>query len=214
MALLTKTEVFKLLMQATLLFSVESVMAVTLPLCMAIVYLIQKVYLRTSQQLRFIELESKAAVYSSVLETVEGITTIRAFQWQQKFAAENTFRLANSQRPSYLRLCLQRLLNIVLDLLIAGIAVGVIALTVYLRGTTTGQRVGIALNMILVANTTLLRLVESWTTMELSIGAIARLKSVKEITPKEDKPWENFCPPKDWPFKGRIDIHDITVSYR
>lgn len=65
-----KTEVFKLAMQAILLFSVQKVMILTLPFCSAIVYIVQRVYLRTSRQLRFIELESRSAVYSSFLETV------------------------------------------------------------------------------------------------------------------------------------------------
>jgi len=45
-------------------------MTLTLPLCVVIVYLIQKVYLRTSRQLRLLDLESQSAVYSSFLESV------------------------------------------------------------------------------------------------------------------------------------------------
>lgn len=40
---------------------------------MVVVYVVQKVYLRTSRQLRFIELESRAAVFSSFLESVGNI---------------------------------------------------------------------------------------------------------------------------------------------
>jgi hypothetical protein len=43
-----------------------------------------------------------------------------------------------SQSPFYLLLCLQRWLNVVLDLLVAGIAVGVISLAIVLRGIMTG----------------------------------------------------------------------------
>ncbi|MAD84908.1 MAG: hypothetical protein CL912_18270 [Deltaproteobacteria bacterium] len=68
--LIIRTEVFKLAMQAILLFSVQKVMILTLPFCSAMVYVVQRVYLRTSRQLRFIELESKSAVYSSFLEMV------------------------------------------------------------------------------------------------------------------------------------------------
>lgn len=57
-------------MQAALLLSVQRLLALTLPICMAIVYILQKFYLQTSRQLRLLELESRAAVYSSFLETV------------------------------------------------------------------------------------------------------------------------------------------------
>ena len=57
-------------MQVALLFSSQRRILVTLPFCAVIVYFIQKIYLRTSRQLRFLELESRSAVYSSFLETV------------------------------------------------------------------------------------------------------------------------------------------------
>lgn len=68
--MLTSTEVFKLLIQAALLFSVQKPMIITLPFCILVVYFVQKIYLRTSRQLRFLELESRSAVYSSFLETI------------------------------------------------------------------------------------------------------------------------------------------------
>lgn len=98
--------------------------------------------------------------------------------------------------------------------MIAGIAVGIIGLSVSLRGTTSGASVGVALNLILVANTTLLRLVESWTSLEISLGAIARLKSTVEHTPSEDKLWENLSPEERWPSSGAIEVENVTVSYK
>ncbi|GAB7352643.1 hypothetical protein MBLNU459_g3011t2 [Dothideomycetes sp. NU459] len=126
---------------------------------------------------------------------------------------DNVRDLDSSQRPLYLLFCLQRWLNIVLDLLVAAIAVGAVWLTVKLRGTTSGAQIGIALNIVLVANTTLLRLVTSWTSLEVSLGAVARLKSLETNTSKEDKPCENASPPIDWPQRGDIELKDVSVAY-
>lgn len=63
-------EIFKLLMQVALLFIAQKWLVLSLPACMILVYIVQKVYLRTSRQLRFLELESRAAVFSSFLESV------------------------------------------------------------------------------------------------------------------------------------------------
>ena len=68
--MLTISETFKLLMQIVLLFIAQKWLTMSLPGCMLIVYVIQKVYLRTSRQLRFLELESRAGVFSSFLESV------------------------------------------------------------------------------------------------------------------------------------------------
>lgn len=57
-------------MQIILLLKVRFVMSITLPVCAACVYFIQRVYLRTSRPLRFLELENKAFVFSNFLDTV------------------------------------------------------------------------------------------------------------------------------------------------
>lgn len=60
-------------MQIIVIFLAQPTIAMTLPLCTICVYFIQRVYLRTSRQLRFIDLESRAKLYTSFLETVSRI---------------------------------------------------------------------------------------------------------------------------------------------
>ncbi|KAE8154272.1 putative ABC transporter [Aspergillus avenaceus] len=208
------TQAFKLLVQVTILFAVNKKLTVTLPFCMAIVYIVQKVYLRTSRQLRFLEIESKSALYSSFIETVDGISTIRAFNWQRRFEDAITERIDLSQRSSYLLCCLQRWLNLVLDLLIAGIAVGLVAVSVTFQGTKSAAAIGVSLNMIILANTTLLRLVQTFTNLEVSLGAIARLRSVITLTPQEEGSTHDQCRSlAHWPDSGAISIQDLEVAY-
>lgn len=206
-------QVFKLINQAWVLLASQPLMALSLPYSAAVVYAVQKVYLRTSRQLRLLELESRAAVFSSFLETVQGATTIRAFGWERDSARQNVATLDGSQQPFYLLLCLQRWLNVVLNLLIAAIAVGTIGLAVLYRDSTTGGQVGMALNVILVANTTLLSLVGAWTDLEISLGAVARLKEADTETPREDQPGECDVPPSKWPNRGEIVLSGVTAAY-
>ncbi|KAI3399955.1 hypothetical protein diail_5111 [Diaporthe ilicicola] len=206
-------QIFKLLFQACVLLLSQPLMALSLPYSAMVVYAVQKVYLRTSRQLRLLELESRAAVFSSFLETVQGASTIRAFKWEREIAQQNIATLDGSQRPFYLLLCLQRWLNIVLNLLIAAIAVGTIWLAAFYRSSTTGGQIGMALNVIIVANTTLLALVESWTNLEISLGAVARLKEAETETPREDQPGERDTPPPRWPSRGEIVLSCVTAAY-
>jgi ATP-binding cassette subfamily C (CFTR/MRP) protein 1 len=145
---------------------------------------------------------------------VEGIATIRAFGWKKGIEVDHNNHLDKSQQPLYILFCLQRWLNIVLDLMIAAIATSVITLAVVMRGSTTGGQIGVALNLILVANSTLLKLVESWATLEISLGAIARIKSLQTETPKEDKPSEIVLPAESWPASGAVAIQNLTVAYK
>lgn len=70
-----------------------------------------------------------------------------------------------------------------------------------------------ALNIILVANTTLLTLVESRTSLEISLGAVARLKEAETDTPREDQPGECGTPPSSWPSMGEIVLSGVTAAY-
>lgn len=101
-----------------------------------------------------------------------------------------------------------------LDLLTAAVATSVIATAVAFRGHVSGAQVGIALNIMLVANSTLLKLVESWTSLETSLGAIARIKTLEEITPFEGAKGESLEPPENWPSRGHIEFKNISASYQ
>lgn len=63
-------QVFKMIVQASLLFSVQPMMALSLPLCGFAIYVVQKAYLRTTRQLRVLDLESTSRMYSNFLESV------------------------------------------------------------------------------------------------------------------------------------------------
>ncbi|KAL9567628.1 hypothetical protein ACKAV7_008200 [Fusarium commune] len=206
-------EVFKLLVQAALLFSAQRLLTATLPICVAVVYVVQRVYLRTSRQLRLLQLESQSAVYSSFLELVEGVVSIRSFGWVKHAENNNMECLDKSQQPAYILLCLQLWLNIVLDLVIAAIAVILITLAVFLEGSTTAGQIGMSLNIVLVANSTLLALVTSWTNLEISLGAISRLKTLEADTEAEEQSPAGAIVPDTWPSRGAVEVRDLTVTY-
>ncbi|KAJ5409271.1 uncharacterized protein N7487_003630 [Penicillium crustosum] len=207
------TQIFKLAMQLILLLKIRPVMAVTLPICAMCVYFIQRIYLRTSRQLRFLELESRSSVFTNFLDTASGIVTIRAFGWKDKFENENVKSLDLSQKPFYILLCLQCWLKMIMDCIIAIFAVILIAFTVLYRNTTTGADLGVALNLLIVANTTLLRLVQSWTSLETSLGSISRLKSIQDCVPNEDDVGGTLDPDSQWPSSGNLQVNGISVAY-
>ena len=117
-----------------------------------------------------------------------------------------------AMKPNYLMACVQRWLTIVLELIMGCIAVTSIIVVVVLNMGTQSD-IGVILNIILLANSTLLSLVHGWTGFEISLGAISRLKSIEEDTPHEDKPWANVVPPMTWPTEGRMTVRSLTAGY-
>lgn len=68
--------------------------------------------------------------------------------------------------------------------------------------------------MILAASATLLKLVENWTTLEISLGAVARLKGAVEESPRETGPGEDLIPGDGWPEAGALELENVTVAYK
>lgn len=188
-------------------------MAITVPVLLLVVYFIQDIYLKTSRQLRFMDLEAKSPVYSHFLETLDGLPIIRAFGWQESAIKAHLVRLDASQRPYYLLFCIQRWLSLVMDLLVAGMAVTVVALAVELRSSTTAGLLGVALNNVLTFNSTLSNLITEWTSLETSLGAISRVRSFESTTISEQLPEECQTPPDDWPTRGAIQFQDLSATY-
>ncbi|KAJ6439348.1 ABC multidrug transporter [Purpureocillium lavendulum] len=207
-------QVFKLTAQILVLVKVQGLLLVSFPVCAVAVVIIQRFYMQTSRQLRVMELESQSALFTSFLETVRlKIQRRRYSNMASDMNYRNSQSLDKSLRPLYLLLCLQRWLNLVLDLTMSAIAVGVIGLAVRRSSSMSGADVGVALNVILVANSTLVALVRSWTSLEMSLGAIARIRQIDLHTPREDLAGEDTVPDAAWPSKGEISFEDVTAYY-
>lgn len=83
------------------------------------------------------------------MESLAGLVTIRAFGWEQSFMEQNYKKLDHSQRPYYLLYCIQRWLELVLDLIVGAQAVLVVGLAVWLRSSTSVGLLGVSLNNVL-----------------------------------------------------------------
>lgn len=162
-----------------------SYMGITIPFVMLAIYAIQKVYLSTSRQLRLLEIEARSPIYSHFLETLEGVVTIRAFGWEEEAKKQHSRLLDTAQSPYYLLSCIQRWLKLVLDLIVAALAVLVVGLAVSQNGTTSAGLLGVALTNVLGFSQSLTRLVTEWTTLETSLGAVSRVRSFAATTEHE-----------------------------
>ncbi|PQE04288.1 hypothetical protein CJF31_00011699 [Rutstroemia sp. NJR-2017a BVV2] len=174
---------------------------------------LQKFYLRTSRQIRLLDLEAKSPLYSHFIETLSGLTTIRAFGWTEEFRKQNLALLDTSQKPYYLLFCIQRWLGLVLDLLVTALAVILMIFVVKLRSNISPGYVGLALLNVMTFNQSLAQIIKNWTQLETAVGAISRVKNFVATTASENQSKEKELAPENWPSKGAIDFINITASY-
>ncbi|KAL2812693.1 P-loop containing nucleoside triphosphate hydrolase protein [Aspergillus granulosus] len=205
---------FFLCMAQMILVGVASVYAaIAFPVVLGSLYVIQKVYLRTSRQLRLLEIEAKAPLLSHFTDCLSGLVTLRAFGWQDAMEEKNLKILDYSQRPFYSMYSAQRWLTLTLDLVVAGIAIVLINLVVALRGSLNAAYVGVALFNVILFSQTVKLLVQFWTNMETHIGSVVRVKDFTENVAKEDLASENDPVPSAWPSQGGIVFDNVSAAY-
>lgn len=184
-----------------------------IPILMLVLYTIQKFYLRTSRQMRLLDLEMKSPLFTHFTETQEGLVTIRAFGWQSGFLERFLQKLDASQRPYYLLYMIQQWLGFCLSMVVAAIAIVCVAFATSFKHQSSGSAIGIALLNIINFSSSLTQLISSWTQLETSIGAIARLKQLQADVLPEQQASECQIPPLTWPSNGSINFKNVSARY-
>lgn len=93
------------------------------------------------------------------------------------------------------------------------IAVLLMSLAVILRSRVNPGFLGVAMVNIMNLNTTLTNLIEFWTLLETSLGAVSRIKGFTENTKSENLAGEDRTPPPEWPLRGDLEINGISAAY-
>jgi ABC-type multidrug transport system fused ATPase/permease subunit len=101
----------------------------------------------------------------------------------------------------------------VLNLIVAGLAVVLVALIVTLTEKTNVGFVGVALVTIMNFNVSLTNLIKYWTMLVTSMGAIARIKCFVKDVEAESEPAAPAQLDPCWPQQGLVEISNLTVSY-
>ncbi|KAF4816934.1 ABC transporter FUM19 [Colletotrichum siamense] len=186
-------------------------LVITYPFLIGVVVAVQRFYLRTSRQLRLLDLEAKGPLYSHFIDTLKGLATVRALGFIPTDISVNNRLLDTSQRPAYQLALIQRWLALVLRLIVAAIAILVVTLSTQLRANS--GYTGATLVTIMRLSDTLTMLASSFTSVETSIGAVARIKTFHETVKPETGPEEDTIPEESWPQKGAVEIKGISASY-
>lgn len=195
--------------------------AAVMPALFLFMWMLQKFYLRTSRQVRLLDLEAKSPLFSQFIESLSGLVTIRAFGWASVFENQNLALLDASQRPFYLLFCIQRWLELALDLSVAVLGAILMALVVKLRTDIGAGYVGLAILNVITFSQSLSNILRNWARLETSIGAIARIRDFVATTANENRPGENEKPSvlnsdltlTSWPSKGKIEFRNVYASY-
>ncbi|KAJ5200204.1 hypothetical protein N7472_005408 [Penicillium cf. griseofulvum] len=202
--------VFQSIGQAAVMLTSSAYLAISYPLLGGFLFLVQRFYMRTSRQLRLLDLETKSPL-THFLDIVRGIVTLRAFGFLPDDFQKNAQLVNSSQRPAYLLPMIQEWLNLVLNIIVMVIAVVMTSLAVRLHSSTAFA--GASLYSLMSLGENLSGTVIFYTKLETSIGAISRLKSFNETVTPEGREYEDIIPGEEWPQHGTVELKGVSAKY-
>ncbi|KAF4969944.1 hypothetical protein FSARC_2930 [Fusarium sarcochroum] len=206
-------DVILTLMAVVLMCVFSGYFIATLPPIVFFCWLLQRFYLRTSRQIRVLELQANSPLFTQFLDTLQGLSSVRAFGWVNQFQEQYFQFLDASQRPYYLLFSIQRWLAVILDLTVAALATILMVMIVELRDKFEPKFVAMALLNVTSFSESLTQLIKDYTQLETSLGAVARTREFCSTTENENLPGEMSTPPEDWPSQGHVEIQNLTAAY-
>jgi len=106
---------------------------------------------------------------------------------------------------------IQQWLNLTLRILVTILAVVLTTLATQLQ--TNSGFTGASFVTLMSFGESISYIIQFYTLLETSLGAVSRLKTFGEKVTPEDLPGENVSPPEEWPQNGAIEIDDVSASY-
>lgn len=179
-----------------------------------IYYLIQKVFIVTTRQLKRLESITRSPIYSHFNETLSGISTIRAYNCVDRFVCHSDTLVDRNQSCIYPNIVANRWLSVRLELFGNLIAACAALFSVHYKGTVTAGIAGLTISYCLSITQTLSWLVRMTSDLETNIVSVERI--LEYTRNKQEDLWikDNSRPPANWPDKGAIKLENYSTRYR
>ncbi|XP_028401657.1 multidrug resistance-associated protein 1-like [Dendronephthya gigantea] len=187
---------------------------ITVLLPLAVMYmLIQRLYVATSRQLQRLESISRSPIYSHFFETLNGVSTIRAFGAQQRFISLNDVNVDENSMTKYPVIIINRWLAVRLEFIGNCIIFFAALFGVLARDSVESGLVGLSITVSLRITNILNWLVRQTSELETHIVSVERVMEYTEAN--REASWINsYQPPDNWPDKGQIEFQKLGVRYR
>jgi ATP-binding cassette, subfamily C (CFTR/MRP), member 1 len=177
----------------------------------------QKYYLRTSRELKRLDSVSRSPIYAHFQESLGGITTIRAYRQQQRFALENEWRMDGNLRAYFPSINANRWLAVRLEfigsvIILAAATFATISLSTG-SGLTPGM-VGLAMSYALQITQSLNWIVRQTVEVETNIVSVERVLEYANLPSEAPEVIFKNRPNISWPAHGAVALQNYSTRYR
>ncbi|XP_054167557.1 multidrug resistance-associated protein 1-like [Oppia nitens] len=178
-----------------------------------IYYIIQIIYIKTSRQLKRLESLTRSPIYSHFSETLNGMSSIRAYGYGQQFIGESDHRVDTNQMCFYPNIVANSWLQIWLTTLSNCLILFAALFSILSKGRLTGGQIGLSLSYALTLTGNLNGLIMTFSMLENNMVSIERIDEYCSLEPEAD--WQsNQKLPEEWPENGNMHFDGYGTRYR
>ncbi|KAL9047131.1 MAG: hypothetical protein Q9214_000212, partial [Letrouitia sp. 1 TL-2023] len=182
-----------------------------------IYFYIQRYYLRTSRELKRLDSISKSPVYAHFQESLGGLTTIRAYRQQMRFAIENERRVDANLRAYFPSINANRWLAVRLEFIGSFIILAAASFAIISVATGSGLSagmVGLAMSYALQITQSLNWIIRQTVEVETNIVSVERVLEYARLPSEAPERTSKSKPKMGWPAHGAVSIKDYSSRYR
>eukprot|EP00752_Nemacystus_decipiens_P009274 g8285.t1 len=181
-------------------------------------YKVQMYYRPVNRDLQRLESVSRSPIFAQFSETLNGVSTLRAYNQQDEFINRNSRRLNDSSTAFYHMHVSNRWLGIRLEAMGTTMTLAAGLLIVFSKGgaglTIKGGVAGLVLTYTQQVTGYLTWAVRMGCETEARITAVERAQEYADLKPEAPPVVEDYRPPKGWPATGAVKLEGIKMRYR
>ncbi|RZB40881.1 ABC tran domain containing protein, partial [Asbolus verrucosus] len=176
-----------------------------------IFYCYNFVHQTTNRNVKRTEGIMRSPVFSHLTASLQGLTTIRAFNRQKMLEQEFDNHQDLHTSAFYLSLACYSSLGFWVDI-ICTIYIGLIILSFFLLGSDVHiGNVGLAITQSIVLVGTVQHGMKNWSNLDTQMTAVERVVEYRELAPEANE--GNITPPESWPSDGTISFDSVSMRY-
>lgn len=175
---------------------------------------IQQHYRLTSRELKRLSSTSLSPLYTHFNETLQGLSSIRAFRAVSRFKHDNELYLESSQKTIFSSFAAGQWLALRLQFIGVALLAGVCLMAVLQHQFDVADPglIGLAITYALSVTTLLSGVVNVFTETEREMISVERIKQYLDNVPVENKNGDS--PPYAWPTQAVIEFKNVVLKYR
>ena len=196
---------------------IASYYVVIIAVVMIVVYgFILEFFMKSVRELRRLVLISQSPTFSYLKESLEGVTSIRAFGKESQCEEKMQELIDTNSKVFYSTFAASSWLATTIQVLSLAIVIPVLCFSVFTEGFVNAGFLAIALTNALSIGSTLQGIVQAYIALEISLVSIERIKEYIDLPPEGEfrRALPLPVPDTEWPTRGEIEFRDFSTGYR